>query len=152
MKTSKTAGHTHLAAADGPSIERPNNQASDRQMSKSLALCNGRGGLCALLLTGAQVRDIHGARALLSGVETPAGLIADKAYGADNVRALLAAHGITAVISHVPARRRPVDIDAIANKAPNITERTFSQQEEGGAIATQYNKMHETYSPPLASP
>ena len=55
------------------------------------AIADDQGRIAAVLLTPGQTSDISGARALLPAMPPPEELIADKAYGADDLRASLPA-------------------------------------------------------------
>jgi transposase len=91
------------------------------------------------------VHDIQGARALLAVVTAPGCLIGDKAYDANDVRAHLAAHGSTAVISPMPTRRTSVPFDPETYKARNIIERAFNRLKDWRAIATRYDKKASNF-------
>ena len=92
------------------------------------------------MLTGGQVHDIWGARGLLGSVATPARLLGDKAYDADDIRDYLAADGGEAVIPSKRNRREPRPYDATAYKMRNIIERAFNRLKDWRGIATRYDK------------
>lgn len=92
------------------------------------------------MLTGGQVHDIWGARALLACVATPACFLGDKAYDADDIRDYLAADGSEAVIPSKANRKEPRPHDPIAYKMRNIIERSFNRLKDWRGIATRYDK------------
>ena len=82
---------------------------------------------------------------MLAIASTPARLIGDKAYDANDVRAYLAAPGRTAVISPTPRRTKPVAFDTEAYKARNIIERAFNRLKDWRAVATRYDKKASNF-------
>lgn len=92
------------------------------------------------MLTGGQVHDIWGARGLLASVATPARLLGDKAYDADDIRDYLAANGCEAVIPSKSNRRKPKPHDVTAYKMRNIIERAFNRLKDWRGVATRYDK------------
>ena len=87
------------------------------------ALCDTRGHVYALLLTGGNVHDLHGARALLATVPTPRHFLGDKAYDSNDIRAFLTTQASDAVTPLKVARREPPPFDPVASKcAPSSSE------------------------------
>jgi transposase len=97
------------------------------------------------MLTGGQVHDVHGGRALLARVPPMRRLIADKAYDANDLRAFLAAQGTEAVISPMPRRLAPPPFDALAYRSRNLIERAFCKLKDWRAIATRYDKTARNF-------
>jgi transposase len=97
------------------------------------------------MLTGGQVHDIHGARALLASVPPMRQLIGDKAYDADDVRVFLAQQGTEAVISPMPRRKHAPPFDAAAYRARNLIERAFCRLKDWRGIATRYDKTARNF-------
>lgn len=91
------------------------------------------------------MHDIQGARALLALAPTPACLIGDKAYDANDVRDFLPSQGSQAVIPPMPQRRDPPPFDPITYQARNIIERAFNRLKDWRAIATRYDKKASNF-------
>ena len=98
-----------------------------------------------MLLTGGQVHDVQGLRALLTITAAPACLIGDKAYDADDIRDDLEASGSRAVIPPKANRRSPMPFDQALYKARNIIERAFNRRKDWRAIATRYDKKASNF-------
>ncbi len=98
-----------------------------------------------MMLTGGQVHDIHGGRALLARVPAMRRLIADKAYDANDVRAFLRGQGTEAVISPMPGRLVPPPFNTEAYRARNIIERAFCRLKDWRGIATRYDKTARNF-------
>ena len=92
------------------------------------------------MLSGGQVHDIWGARALLASTVTPARCIADKAYDANDIRDFLSGAHCQAVIPSRANRLHPEPFDPIAYKMRNIIERAFNRLKDWRGIATRYDK------------
>lgn len=125
------------------------NQAIGRsrggRTTKIHALCDTRGRLYALLLTGGNVHDLHGARALLAAVPTPRHFLGDKAYDSNDIRAFLTAQASDAVIPPKVTRREPPPFDPVAYKMRNVIERAFCRLKDWRAIATRYDKKAQNF-------
>jgi transposase len=98
-----------------------------------------------LMLTGGQVHDIIGARALLARVAAMRQFIGDKAYDADDTRDFLAAQGTEAVISPMPRRLTPPLFNPIAYRMRNLIERAFCKLKDWRGIATRYDKTARNF-------
>ena len=125
------------------------NQAIGRsrggRTTKIHALCDTAGRLYALLLTGGNVHDLHGARALLAAVPTPRCLLGDKAYDSNDVRAFLTSQASDAVIPPKVTRREPPPFDPVAYKMRNVIERAFCRLKDWRGIATRYDKKAQNF-------
>ena len=91
------------------------------------------------------MHDIQGARALLAIASTPACLIGDQAYDANDVRDFLEIQGSQAVIPPMPQRRDPPPFDPTTYKQRNIIERSFNRLKDWRAIATRYDKKASNF-------
>lgn len=97
------------------------------------------------MLTGGQVHDVNGGRALLAAVAAPGRVIADRAYDADDLRAFLAAQSTEAVIPPSSRRRQPPPFDAAAYKLRNVIERAFNRLLDWRGIATRFDKRAHNF-------
>ena len=92
-----------------------------------------------LALSGGQAAEISSAPALLEGLRAGA-LIADRAYDANSLRALLAKAGIQAVIPSRRLRKVLIAHDKLLYKERNRIERTFNKLKHLRRIATRYDR------------
>ncbi len=97
------------------------------------------------MLTGGQVHDVIGGRALLARVPAMRQFIAGTAYDANDVRDFLAAQGTEAVISPMPRRLTPPLFDPIAYRRRNLIERAFCKLKDWRGIATRYDKTARNF-------
>ena len=72
-------------------------------------------------------------------------LLADKAYDANPLRALLAERGAEAVIPSTASRKTPIPYDALAYKQRNLVERMWCRLKDFRRIATRYDKLARNY-------
>jgi len=98
-----------------------------------------------MMLSGGQVHDIVGGRALLASVPAMTRLIGDKAYDANDVRDFLAAQGTQAVIPPKANRLDPPSHDPVAYRLRNVIERSFCKLKDWRAIATRDDKTARNY-------
>lgn len=92
------------------------------------------------ILTPGQAGDITTSCALLEGLETEA-VLADKAYDANWLRALIRQMGAEAVIPCNPTRKLPIPYDRAAYKARNRIERCFNKLKHFRRFATRYDRL-----------
>jgi transposase len=107
--------------------------------TKIHALADALGRPLRFILTGGQTGDITIAPALLANVEA-GGVIADKAYDSNALRALIAAAGAEAIIPSNRTRKILIPHDAIAYKLRNRIERFFNKLKHFRRIATRYDR------------
>ena len=93
-----------------------------------------------LILTPGQAADIKSAPALLEGMSGKA-TIADKAYDADALRALIASAGMEAVIPPKRSRTKEIAFDAEAYRLRNLIERCFNKLKHFRRIATRFDRL-----------
>lgn len=87
---------------------------------------------------------------LLSTVERPRRLIADKAYDVDSLRGWLKARRIRAVIPSTATRTVPYPLDRPAYRRRNLIERLFGRLKNWRRIATRYDRLARNYISALA--
>jgi len=113
-------------------------------------LADHRGCPVAFGLTPGNVADVTMAVPLLSSVEQPKRLIADKAYDVDSLREWLKARRIRAVIPSTAARTVPYPLDRAAYRRRNLIERLFGRLKNWRRIATRYDRLARNYLAALA--
>ncbi len=72
-------------------------------------------------------------------------LIADRAYDANHLRALLAGRGTEAVIPSTTSRTVPIPYDTVAYRTRNRIERMWCRLKDRRRIATRYDKLARNY-------
>ena len=92
-----------------------------------------------LLLTPGQAAEITSAPALLAGIRAK-GAIADRAYDANPLRALLATMGMEAVIPSRRNRKERIAHDAMRYRERNRIERCFNKLKHFRRIATRFDR------------
>jgi transposase len=90
------------------------------------------------ILTGGEAHDITTAPQLLKDI-TAEGVIADKAYDSDALRALIADAQAEAVIPSKSSRKITIPHDTIAYRLRNRIERFFNKLKHFRHIATRYD-------------
>lgn len=112
--------------------------------SKILALTDALGNLVRFVLLPGQRHDISGLAPLIKGVEFD-GLIADKAFDANWLIADLNERGAKVVISQMPHRIAPVDIDLEVYKWRHLIENFFCKLKEFKRIAMRSDKTDTSF-------
>ena len=107
--------------------------------TKIHTLADALGRPLRFILTGGEASDITMAPALLADLEA-GGVIADKAYDSNALRALIAEAGAKAVIPSNRTRKVLIPHDAIAYKLRNRIERFFNKLKHFRHIATRYDR------------
>ena len=118
--------------------------------SKIHALADDRGRPVAFALTPGNVADITMAVPLLTAVDKPKRLLADKAYDADSFRYWLKRRKIKAVIPSTATRRTPYPLDQKTYRRRNVIERMFCKLKNWRRIATRYDRHAQNYLSGLA--
>jgi|TARA_B100000809_G_C14987526_1_gene476789 transposase len=72
-------------------------------------------------------------------------LLADMAYDADWLRALLAEQRAEAVIPSNPRRKKRIPYDSVAYRQRNLIERMFGRLKDFRRIATRYDKLARNF-------
>ena len=96
------------------------------------------------ILTPGQAGDVTTSCALLEGFKAEA-VLADKAYDANWLRALISQMGAEAVIPCNPTRKQPIPYDKMAYRLRNRIERCFNKLKHSRRLATRYDKTTESY-------
>ena len=113
-------------------------------------MADDRGRPVAFALTPGNVADITMAITLLSAVDKPKRLLADKAYDADSFRNWLKRRKIKAVIPSTATRRTPYPLDRKTYRRRNVIERMFCKLKNWRRIATRYDRHAQNYLSGLA--
>ena len=95
-------------------------------------------------LSPGQAGDITTAPALLAD-RRAAGVIADKAYDSNDLRALIADSGAEAIIPSNRTRKILIPHDAMAYKLRNRIERFFNKLKHFRRIATRYDRRADYF-------
>jgi transposase len=112
--------------------------------TKILALTDALGNLVRFVLLPGQRHDMVGVAPLLKDVEFD-GLIADKAFDANGLIADLNQRGAKIVISQMPQRRAPLDIDLHVYKWRHLIENFFCKLKEFKRIAMRSDKTDTSF-------
>jgi transposase len=102
-------------------------------------LTDALGNLVRFVLLPGQRYDTIGVAPLIKGVEF-GGLIADKAFDANWIIAELDQRGAKVVISQMPQRKQPLDIDREVYKWRHLIENFFCKLKEFKRIAMRSDK------------
>jgi transposase len=102
-------------------------------------LADAQGRPLRFILTGGEAHDITTAPQLLEDI-TAGGVIADKAYDSDALRALIADAQAEAVIPSKASRKVTIPHNAIAYRLRNRIERFFNKLKHFRHIATRYDR------------
>ena len=113
--------------------------------TKILALTDALGNLVRFELLPGQRYDTIGVEPLLDGV-TFGGLIADKAFDAGWITAELDGRGAKVVISQMPRRKRPLDIDRDIYKWRHLIENLFCKLKEFKRVAMRSDKTDTSFA------
>ena len=73
-------------------------------------------------------------------------MIADKAFGSDALVATLNERGAQVVISQMPKRKQPLDIDADLYKWRHLIENFFGKLKESKAVAMRACKTDNSFN------
>lgn len=98
-----------------------------------------------LAITPGQHHDATVAAALLDDLKAGQMLLADKAYDADWIRALVYDKGAWANIPPRSNRKDPVCFSPHLYKARNVIERFFNRLKYLSRVATRYDKLGSTF-------
>ena len=112
--------------------------------TKILALTDALGNLVRFVLLPGQRHDTVGVAPLIQGVEFE-GLIADKAFDANWIVDELNDRGAKIVVSQMPQRKTPLDIDLEVYKWRHLIENFFCKLKEFKRIAMRSDKTDTSF-------
>jgi transposase len=112
--------------------------------TKILALTDALGNLVRFVLLPGQRHDTVGVAPLIQGTEFE-GLIADKAFDANWIIDELNDRGAKIVISQMPQRKVPLDIDLEVYKWRHLIENFFCKLKEFKRIAMRSDKTDTSF-------
>ena len=98
-----------------------------------------------LLLSPGNVNDGTMAAALIAAAGPLRHLLADRAYDANPIRAMLAERGTEAVIPSTRSRTTPIPHDRDRYRQRNRIERMFCRLKDFRRVATRYDKLARNY-------
>ena len=110
-----------------------------------MALTDALGNLVRFVLLPGQRHDTTGLAPLIANVEF-GGLIADKAFDNNWIIAELNERRAKVVISQMPQRRLPLQIDAEIYKWRHLVENFFCKLKEFKRIAMRSDKTDQSFS------
>jgi transposase len=113
--------------------------------TKILALTDALGNLVRFILLPGHRHDTKGVAALIEGIAFD-GLIADKAFDADWIITEMNQRGVRVVISQMPKRKLPLDIDKEVYKWRHLIENFFCKLKEFKRIAMRSDKTDESFT------
>ena len=114
--------------------------------TKIHALADRHGRPVRLALTPGQTHDGQAAAELLAELPEGAVVLADKAYDADAIRALIEAQGAAPNIPARSTRKERFCFSRRLYKARNRIERLFNKLKQFRRIATRYDKLAATFT------
>ncbi len=112
--------------------------------TKILALTDALGNLVRFVLLPGQRHDTVGVAPLIQGAEFE-GLIADKAFDANWIIDELNDRGVKIVVSQMPQRKAPLDIDLEVYKWRHLIENFFCKLKEFKRIAMRSDKTDTSF-------
>jgi transposase len=112
--------------------------------TKILALTDALGNLVRFVLLPGQRHDTVGVAPLIQDVEFE-GLIADKAFDANWIIDELNDRGAKIVVSQMPQRKTPLDIDLEVYKWRHLIENFFCKLKEFKRIAMRSDKTDTSF-------
>jgi transposase len=98
-----------------------------------------------LLISPGQDHDATCAQVLLDGLEQRAIVIADKAYDADHIRALIRGQGAIPNIPNKSNRKKRFHWKKAIYRQRNHVERFFNKRKQFRRIATRYDRLGATF-------
>ena len=106
--------------------------------------CDTLGRPVRFLIAPGQSHDILAVPALLEG-QSPAAVLADRAYDANSLRQHLDQIGAIAVIPSTRSRKAPIPHDPVVYKLRNRIERCFNKLKHFRRFATRYDRTTQHF-------
>ncbi len=113
--------------------------------TKILALCDALGNLVRFVLMPGQRHDSKGVQELIDGIEFGA-LLADKAFDANWLIEELEKRGAQVVISQMPGRCEPLQIDEHMYRWRHLIENFFAKLKEFKRITMRSDKTDTSFT------
>ena len=144
LDTSMVRVHQH-AACISDSVTQSIGRSRGGLTSKLHALVDANGLPIRLGLTPGEAHDNRLCSVLLTGLTPQTILLADRAYDADSIRALVNEQGAWANIPPKRNRKDPVCFSPHLYRARNHIERFFNRIKQCRRVATRYDKLASNY-------
>ena len=113
--------------------------------TKTHARVDHQGRPIQILITPGQAHDLTGAEPLLANLGQDTVIIADKAYDAVRLRALIKARGAIANIPNMIRRKKHFRWTKALYRERNHVERFFNKLKQFRRIATRYDKLGASF-------
>ena len=114
--------------------------------TKLHAVCDAKGRILSLYLTGANVSDCKGVEVLLEKLPRRVEpFLGDMGYDSNEIRNLLASMGITPCIPGRSMRNEPIQCDKKLYKQRHKIENAFSKLKDWRRVATRYDRCPEVF-------
>lgn len=114
--------------------------------TKIHAIVDGLGNPVSFLLSGGQIHDSKMAITLLETVNiTGSHILADRAYGSEEIRSYIVGRGATYVIPPKQNTKQPWDVDWHLYKERHLIECFFNKLKQFRRIATRYDKLASSF-------
>ena len=137
--------HRHGQGAKGGLKIRPIGKSRGGLTTKILALIDVLGNLVRFVLLPGQRHDTIGVARLIKDVAF-GGLIADKAFDADWIIAELNQRRAKIVVSQMPRRKQPLEIDREVYQWRHLIENFFCKLKEFKRIAMRSDKTDTSFA------
>ena len=144
IDTSVVRVHQHGACIAG-NREQQKGRSRGGLSSKIHAVVDTNGLPVHLGLTPGEAHDNRLCSVLLSRLHPRTMLLADRAYDADWIRALVSQQGAWANIPPIRNRKEPICFSPYLYRARNLIERFFNKIKQYRRIATRYGKLAANY-------
>ena len=144
IDTSMVRVHQH-AACIADSASQSVGRSRGGLTSKLHAVVDANGLPIRLGLTPGEAHDNRLCSVLLTGLKPQTMLLADRAYDADWIRALVNEQGAWANIPPKRNRKDPICFSPYLYRARNLVERFFNKIKHCRRIATRYDKLAANY-------
>ncbi|WP_206407744.1 IS5 family transposase [Pseudomonas oleovorans] len=137
--------HRHGQGAKGGPSGQAIGHSRGSMTTKILALTDALGNLVKFVLMPGQRHDTKGVRELIADVRFDA-LLADKAFDVNWLIQELGKRGAQVVISQMPRRRAPLEIDREIYKWRHLIENFFCKLKEFKRIAMRSDKTDSSFA------